>query len=86
MATFSEPPPLASVAAVIGFGVLSLAIGLSGKPRESNLDQSGSAQTSSRGEPLNPTDGDGVTSVEGHPTRSASSRVSVPDDGAGGHE
>ena len=45
MATFLEPPPLASVAAVIGLTALSLAIGLSGGSRAADSDQGGSIGT-----------------------------------------
>ena len=58
MATFLEPPPLASVAAVIGFAAMSLAIGMSGRSRASDPDQSYSARTPSADEAVSAVDGE----------------------------
>jgi len=58
MATFLEPPPLASVAAVIGFAAMSLAIGMSGRSRASDPDQSNSAITPSADEAVSAVDGE----------------------------
>ena len=79
MATFLEPPPLASIAAVIGFAALSFAIGLSGGSREIDADHVGSTDVAS-GENPSPMGSDDATPTEGGATEG-------PDAGpSGGHE
>lgn len=41
MASLLEPPPLAAVAAVVGFAALSLALGMTGGRREAVAEESG---------------------------------------------
>ena len=86
MATFLEPPPLASVAAVIGFAAMSLAIGMSGRSRTSDPDQSSSALTPSADEAVSAVyretpDRDGVQAAT--PALITSATVG---EGSGSHE
>ena len=41
MASLLEPPPLAAVAAIVGFTALSLALGMTGGRREAVAEESG---------------------------------------------
>ena len=86
MATFLEPPPLASVAAVIGFAAMSLAIGMSGRSRASDPDQRNLALAPSADEAFSNPDGetpdqDGVQGTSPH-----LESVATVGEGSGSHE
>lgn len=81
MATFLEPPPMASVAAVIGFAALSFAIGLSGGSRETEIDQGGSADIASgeNSSPISSLEDDALPiENDAPPTESAATGGSPP--------